>query len=724
MNALDHPSPVASPRLASTFKQAVTLGIESVVRHHLESGQDVNSRDDKGQTPLIIAATRGHTRICSILLNAGANPDLKNFSGFTALDMAISQKHSEISDLLQKFSRKAPLSSNRLQPAGDPSRFCLPPEAMPVAATTSGEENCEFDLSGWQPEVAPPPPPQNPAVLSDARTIQQNLGQHVPVDLDEDWSDVAIALPESIARRRSDRNNEEEARWLADASMLVLTALRQGQVPESLIEEISPIKETGRGSEGEVDYGRILYTALGDLGVRIEDDESCRTIFEDVEDKKEDPFDLELSEVMEFLRTCLKRKEEPLTHYLKALANTKMLSRDDEQAIGRVMEEGISLALTAITSSTIARDAILDTLDHVERHEIAWDLVIAEDPEYMDENLLSDDEHYDIPEEAGENAVVNEIRLPKVLEDRINSVREACAAFHDTTSQDISARTQKLGHFIQQLGLRRKFLGHLVNKIVRNPETNQNVREQLSAGLKKSEDAKNKLFFSNQKLVFWLAKKYLNRGLPLMDLVQEGSLGLMKAVERFDYTRGVKFSTYAVWWIRQSITRAIADQSRLIRVPVHMAELINKVRRIRGTYEIRQDREPTVTELATLLETSESKIVRALFLLQDTVVEIDGTDDARKKSVVESLFDPSPSPEEKSLQKEREAIIAKELARLPRRSRDVICRRFGIGRESDQTLEEVGQVYHVTRERIRQIEAKALRRLKHPAHSRKLQALL
>ncbi len=261
-----------------------------------------------------------------------------------------------------------------------------------------------------------------------------------------------------------------------------------------------------------------------------------------------------------------------------------------------------------------------------------------------------------------------------------------------------------------------------MRNVVEVEEADQAIRERLHAGLEKTRRAKHTLFHSNQKMVFWIAKKYQGRGLPLMDIVQEGSLGLMKAVEKFDYSRGNKFSTYATWWIRQAITRAIADQSRLIRVPVHMVDFINKVRWARQEHEILQGREPTAQELAAKLEISEVKAARALALLQD-VASIDDVDEGGN-TLADRLADPAPSSEEVLLQKQREIIIGDELALMPSRERNVICLRFGIGREREHTLEEVGQRYGVTRERIRQIEAKAIRKLQHPSRSKKFQALL
>lgn len=721
MKVLEYPSADAASRLSGTFKQAVALGIEAVVRHHLRSGQDVNSRDDKGQTPLIIAAAKGHAKICSLLLEAGADPALKDTAGFTALDLAVNQKRADVWELLQRVSKEKPPAPPEPKPVVSVPRPPPAAEIASVAVVAFDEEGGDLDLSGWQPEVDLPPPPQDPLVLPDAKLTQRELAEHVPIDLDEDWSDVEITLPELIARRRRRHDNEEETRWLGDASALVLTALRDGEVPESLIESIAPAMGIDGDDEGVVDYDAMLRMALGDLGVRVGEDDDTRSIFDDPDDESEERYSLELSEAMQFLRTCLERREEPLTQYLNALSGIKVLSREDEQAIGRAMEEGMFMALTAIASSGVAMKIVMETLGQVEQGQIEWDDVIADDPAYEDTDAIPDDDHDDMPEESQDDEAVDDVRLPGALADRLASVQGGYDTLQAAAPQHVGALTRDLGTRIQALGLREEFVERL-RGVVEADEIDQGIRERISAGLEKTRKAKHRLFHSNQKMVFWIARKYQNRGLPLMDIVQEGSLGLMKAVEKFDYSRGNKFSTYATWWIRQAITRAISDQSRLVRVPVHMVEIVNKVRRARQEHEILHGREPTAQELAARLEIAERKAAHAFALLQDVALIEEA--DSSGSTLVDRLVDPAPSAEEEILRKEREVIIGRELAGMDGRSRDVICLRFGIGEETEHTLEEIGQRYGVTSERIRQIESKALVHLAHPLRLKKFRPLL
>jgi RNA polymerase primary sigma factor len=251
------------------------------------------------------------------------------------------------------------------------------------------------------------------------------------------------------------------------------------------------------------------------------------------------------------------------------------------------------------------------------------------------------------------------------------------------------------------------------------------INREISLGEAQARRAKKEMVEANLRLVISIAKKYTNRGLQFLDLIQEGNIGLMKAVDKFEYRRGYKFSTYATWWIRQAITRAIADQARTIRIPVHMIETINKLIRTSRALVQELGREPTSEEIAKRMDIPVSKVRKVLKIAQEPIsleTPIGEEEDSHLGDFIEDrqVVSPAEAVINLNLKEQTESV----LKTLTPREEKVIKMRFGVGDGSEHTLEEVGQSFAVTRERIRQIEAKALRKLRHPSRSRKLRAFL
>ena len=268
----------------------------------------------------------------------------------------------------------------------------------------------------------------------------------------------------------------------------------------------------------------------------------------------------------------------------------------------------------------------------------------------------------------------------------------------------------------------RMYLKEIGNVPLLTTEQEVELAKRVEAG---DEEAKKQLTEANLRLVVSIAKKYVGRGMPFLDLIQEGNMGLMKAVDKFDYTKGYKFSTYATWWIRQAITRGIADTGRTIRVTVHMVETINKTLRMTRTLLQELGREPTPEEVAERLNVSVSRVREVLKISRDPVsldTPIGEEDDSHLGDFIED--DSALSPADSAAFSMLRAELATALESLTDRERQVVKLRFGLEDGRARTLEEVGKEFNVTRERIRQIEAKALRKLRHPSRSKRLKDFL
>ena len=335
------------------------------------------------------------------------------------------------------------------------------------------------------------------------------------------------------------------------------------------------------------------------------------------------------------------------------------------------------------------------------------------------------EQFYDILEQAGIEIDVSDVLDLIGTADMDNPTLSEMQAIEDEGLPEDLDTPEALPEDVENAKLDdpvRMYLKEIGRIKLLTPEEEQEIAKKMADG---DEDARKRMSEANLRLVVSIAKRYVGRGMQLLDLIQEGNLGLMKAVEKFDYTKGYKFSTYATWWIRQSITRAIADQARTIRIPVHMVETINRVLRTSHSMVQKLGREPTMKEIADELHIEQSKVEEVLKIAQEPVsleTPIGEEEDSHLGDFIQDDEASQPS-EEASYTLLREQL-EEVLSTLTPREEQVLRMRFGLTDGKPHTLEEVGREFDVTRERIRQIESKALRKLRHPSRSKKLRDFL
>jgi RNA polymerase primary sigma factor len=413
--------------------------------------------------------------------------------------------------------------------------------------------------------------------------------------------------------------------------------------------------------------------------------------------------------------------------YLKDIGRISLLSSDEEYDIAKRIEDGERKIRSLLFEMPQAISELTELSSQIKKEAVN----IVDIIKNIDEmNYTKKDE------EQYKKKTVTLISSLKSLFEKREEMRRQIVNLDEFTRKQTEKKLKtievKVEEILTSLSLQKKVLEEITRKVEKrvrfldeqeaeSVETNLSEMERVERELKV---VKNRLIKANLRLVINIAKKYLNRGLSFLDLIQEGNMGLMKAAEKYDYQKGYKFSTYSTWWIRQAITRAIADYARTIRVPVHVLETMNKITKVTISLYQELGREPTLEEISAKAVLPLEK-VRKIMKVSNEPISIEtpiGDDDSK---LGDFIADPkSPSPFEELVNISCKEEIDKVLSTLTPREEKVIRMRLGIGEKTDYTLEEVGDVFGLTRERIRQIEAKALRKLKHPSRRKRLESFL
>lgn len=644
--------------LKPLVRLAIQQGNTELVSDYLDKGGDVEARDLRGRTPLILAAINGDAELCRLLLGYGADSNGLDDEGLSAIAHATGKGHMAAAAVLED-------KQEALEEAGSESSLGF-------------EFESEF-FDDWSSEGETSAPEDDSEIREKLAESHEQAAKHQIVDHDGDWSDVGIDLPSSDALSIAQDLQRVEIREMV--SSLIGEATDYGRFNPSRVESIA--REFDGLPDGE--FSHHLTQLLCDLGFVMDGDDDWLSgpVIED----SRSPTGLD-EEAQQYLVDLAARTNDPYSSLSRNVELSVLLGRDGEERIGRMTSVAISDACHAISMDEKAIEALLGMCE-----EIRGDA-------YLVGRISRIGDESSAETESSEEVDV-----------------QAVASGGDERSRDFLARLEQV--CLARASYQPNQKAHLHRAILDLELTTVGIRTiQRLCGSEnaKLDDAVERLtrlewemFSANMRLAISVANKYSWSNLPQMDRIQEAFMGLMRAIEKFDFSRGYKFSTYATWWIRQAVTRAIADKGRLIRLPVHVFERIGKLQRSARENGFDSPRELPVDVLSCVSGMAPSDVVKAILVVEDATLMGDSRE---AEEFASNAADDAQSPEEFAAFEDFRRYMNSFVDGLPPRERLVIRQRFGFDDGVEKTLEEVGRTLNVTRERIRQIEAKALRLLR------------
>ena len=642
---------VRGPALPPLFRMAILKGAEASVLLHLRRGASLEARDERGRTPLLLAASAGRLATCRLLIVEGADVTATDTGGQTAAGTALKAGFPDVAAVL---SASVPVQS-------------LDDRPLPLRETSEEwTETKAAEVSGWEADATPETIASDITLATTVTTLQAAISEHRAAPVQDAWAKAEIAIPQPA------RAGRPRVDLPVGSAALFARALELGWTDEDRI-----ARDLHRSTP---DVRRIAAAALEMSGVRIDAATAwTRAALPGSPCRRVRAGNDALEEALTLFEDLLAEATDPAEVHAATLARFTIPDRDEEARL--------------FQSLAGARSALLAV---VRRHRLelsTWlEAALTAGNGNGDGNDPQDGEGDD-PAEA-------------------DNIRAA-----DLEPLRFLLAEHGIGEDLSGQGLPYAGFAYLLEAAPPDGRAGEAGRS-LARALDRFRHARDRVATANLRLVSWIARRYARAPLPMMDLIQEGGIGLLRAIEKFDPERGSRFATYATWWIRQAISRAIADQARIVRIPVHAGETLSRLERLDAAWRARANALPAIDEAAAALEKPATQIVS----LREAPTEPVPFEAALDGSHWLPAIGPGAlaHPEHRRLARDRSEGLSRLFRQLSPREERVLRMRSGIGLASEMTLEEVGQQFEVTRERIRQIEAKAMRRLMHPARLREL----